>query len=473
MKDKTNAMSSEEPCPQCGANVPAGAPEGLCPGCLLKQGTASGPHSAPFEPPSLAELAALFPQLEIIALIGKGGMGAVYKARQRALDRLIALKILPRQTEAGTRFTERFNREARALARLTHPNIVSMHEFGEAGGLFYFIMEFVDGVNLRQLQQTRKLSAREALQIIAQVCDALQYAHDEGIVHRDIKPENVLIDRKGHVKIADFGLAKILDTEAGDPHLTVDGQVMGTPHYMAPEQLERPQEVDHRADIFSLGVVFYELLTGELPLGKFAPPSRKVHVDIRLDEIVLRALEKEPEQRYQHASEMKTQVNTISDPAKRVSATPIRRLLGGLIAVILLSTIIIVALFGWRHMPHENSTPPARALKTTPETDAVARRKIQFLEQQMREIENKRNVGAATSFDYEKAKAARDIAIAELQGDAVEAARLKLNMAELELTVAQKKFEVGRATGLEVEKAKLDRDVAKIEYEEEQKKLKH
>ncbi|HWI59797.1 MAG TPA: serine/threonine-protein kinase, partial [Bacillota bacterium] len=303
-------------CPQCGARLPAGALAGLCPACLLKEGaavdTGTQPGMPPFEPPPVAELARLFPQLEILALLGKGGMGAVYKARQPALDRFVALKILPARGGAGSGFAERFTREARALARLSHPNIVGVHEFGQVDGLHFFIMEYVDGVNLRQLQKSGRLAPREALQIVPQICDALQYAHDEGVVHRDIKPENVLVDRRGRVKIADFGLAKILGVEAPDLRLTGEGQVMGTPHYMAPEQVEHPLEVDHRADIFSLGVVFYELLTGELPLGKFAPPSRKVQVDVRLDEVVLHALEKEPQRRYQQANEVKTAVQQIA-----------------------------------------------------------------------------------------------------------------------------------------------------------------
>jgi serine/threonine protein kinase len=185
----------------------------------------------------------------------------------------------------------------------------------------------VDGANLRRMLESGHLSPREALAIVPQVCDALQYAHDEGVVHRDIKPENILIDKKGRVKIADFGLAKLMDrpvgrrsqpdSSAGDTpvsleRLTYTGQVMGTPHYIAPEQVERPQTVDHRADIYSLGVVFYEMLTGELPLGRFAPPSQKVQMDVRLDEVVLRSLEKEPERRYQQASQVKTDVENIS-----------------------------------------------------------------------------------------------------------------------------------------------------------------
>ncbi|HVM51287.1 MAG TPA: protein kinase [Candidatus Acidoferrum sp.] len=293
-------------------------------------GVAPGPGQptrvTSFVPPTVEVMAGLFPQFEILELLGQGGMGAVYKARQRSLDRLVALKILPPETSGDPGFADRFTREARALARLNHPNIVAVHEFGQVSApattpptagappavLHYFVMEYVEGLNLRQLEQAGKLSAREALKIIPQICDALQFAHDEGIVHRDIKPENVMLDTKGRVKITDFGLAKILGLEPEGLRLTGAKDVMGTPHYMAPEQIEHPQEVDHRADIYSLGVVFYEMLTGELPVGKFQPPSQKVHVDVRLDEVVLRTLEKEPERRYQQASDVKTRVESIA-----------------------------------------------------------------------------------------------------------------------------------------------------------------
>ena len=186
-------------------------------------------------------------------------------------------------------------------------------------GIYYFLMEFVDGLTLRQLLDAGKLAPQEALAIVPQICEALQFAHDKGVVHRDIKPENILMDRSGQVKIADFGLAKLVGQEAKDFSLTGTGQVMGTPHYMAPEQTEHPQEVDHRADIYSLGVVFYQMLTGELPIGRFAPPSKKVQIDVRLDEVVLRALEKEPELRYQQASELKTEVETIAQTKPKAS----------------------------------------------------------------------------------------------------------------------------------------------------------
>jgi len=249
-------------------------------------------------------------------------MGAVYKARQMELDRMVAVKILPPEVSTDPAFAERFTREARALARLSHPNIVAVYDFGRTGdGLFYFIMEYVDGVNLRQAIQSGGMDPKQALAIVPQICDALQFAHDEGVVHRDIKPENILIDKRGRVKIADFGLAKLLGQESVDHGLTATQQVMGTLRYMAPEQMEGSKSVDHRADIYSLGVVFYELLTGELPIGRFAPPSKMVEIDVRLDEVVLRALENKPEKRYQHASEVKTEVELIRGTSR--ASTPL------------------------------------------------------------------------------------------------------------------------------------------------------
>lgn len=323
-------------CASCGAELPGGAPEQPCPACLMRLGLESWAAAArdqadtptrishaPFDAPAVEEIAGRFPQLEVIELIGKGGMGAVYKARQRTLDRVVALKIINPARDDDPAFAERFTREARALAKLNHPHIVTVHDFGQADGLYFLVMEYVDGTNLRTLIRDRRMSPQEALAIVPPLCDALQYAHDEGVVHRDIKPENILVDQKGRVKIADFGLAKLLGLGPADVTLTAAHQAMGTLHYMAPEQLERPQTVDHRADIYSLGVTFYEMLTGELPLGRFAPPSRKVQVDVRLDEIVLRALERDPEQRYQHASDVKTDMSRIA--VGHVPPAPVER----------------------------------------------------------------------------------------------------------------------------------------------------
>jgi tRNA A-37 threonylcarbamoyl transferase component Bud32/tetratricopeptide (TPR) repeat protein len=311
-------MDTTQVCSICGKPVVPEAPQGLCPECLMKSGfeTKAGNEPAAgktaFVPPSVEQMAKLFPQLEIIELLGQGGMGAVYKARQPRLNRFVALKILSPEKQKDPQFAERFEREARALAWLNHPNIVTIYDFGETQGNYYLLMEFVDGMTLRALLQARRLASAEALAIVPQICQALQYAHEQGIIHRDIKPENILLDKKGQVKIADFGIAKLLDQTPQDISLTGAKDVVGTPHYMAPEQIEKPQTVDHRADIYSLGVVFYEMLTGELPLGNFQPPSQKVQIDVRLDEVVLHAMEKEPERRYQKASQVKTAVETIA-----------------------------------------------------------------------------------------------------------------------------------------------------------------
>ncbi len=324
-------------CSRCGAAKPADAP---CPHCLLELGLslpgerdARGrqPRAAAPDP---AELAHHFPGLELLELIGQGGMGVVYRARHRKLDRVVALKLLAPGLAGDPAFAERFLREARAMARLDHPNIVAVHDFGETDGLCWLLMEFVDGTNLRQALASGALTPAQALAIVPQLCDALQAAHELGVVHRDIKPENVLLDRSGKVKIADFGLAKLSGAGEFEPGLTSTAAAMGTLHYMAPEQLVGSREVDHRADIFSLGVVFYEMLTGQLPLGRFEPPSRRVAVDVRMDvridEIVLRALEQEPGRRYQHAVEVKTDVQAMGkgtpEPARAAvaAASPTR-----------------------------------------------------------------------------------------------------------------------------------------------------
>ena len=338
-------MAEAETCPKCGASLAQNAPAGICPRCLIQAGlggqatadhhpmadasftpddrsAATIPPPAKLPTPYLERLALQFPQLEVLEHLGQGGMGVVYKARQRHLNRLVAVKILPPSIGDEPAFAERFMREAQALAQLNHPNIVQVYDFGRTDEFFYFIMEFVDGVNLRALIRDGKLDPERALKIVPQICDALQFAHDEGIVHRDIKPENILIDKKGRVKIADFGLAKLLGRAAEDLSLTGTGQLMGTLGYMAPEQLQEAHAVDHRADIYSLGVVFYEMLTGKLPIGRFDPPSKRAHVDVRLDEVVLRSLESEPSRRYQHASEIKEQVDKIANIHAPQAAPP-------------------------------------------------------------------------------------------------------------------------------------------------------
>jgi len=328
-------MTTPTRCLRCGATLPPDTAPESCPKCLVRIGlertepggeTKTSVGAPERTAPEPAELAADFPQLEILELLGQGGMGAVYKARQKSLDRIVALKILAVPDSAGPDFAERFSREARALASLSHSSIVTVYDFGKSGERYFLLMEYVDGANLHRLIHDGAIKPAQALELVSHLCDALQFAHESGVVHRDIKPENILVDRKGRVKIADFGLAKILGRAADPTRLTGAHQVMGTAHYMAPEQLERPLEVDHRADIYSLGVVFYELLTGELPIGRFQPPSRKIEVDVRIDDVVLKTLAKEPQLRYQHASEVKTDIDGISaGAAPRVAVRPAGR----------------------------------------------------------------------------------------------------------------------------------------------------
>jgi tRNA A-37 threonylcarbamoyl transferase component Bud32 len=308
-------------CPNCGEPLPSDGPAGVCPACVLRLGletTAAG--GARGKAPEPAELAASFPQFDILELVGQGGMGTVYKVRQRSLDRIAALKILSLDARADPAFEERFVRESRTLAQLNHPNIVTVFDCGKVGSLFYLVMEYVDGVNLREALREGALGPADSLEVIRQICDALQHAHDQGVVHRDIKPENILLDGRGRVQIADFGLAKLFGRTPIDISLTATNQILGTYRYMAPEQIERPLSVDHRADIYSLGVVLYELLTGELPLGRFPLPSERGTIDAGLDRVVLRALERDPARRYQHAGELKTDVTSVS--SKEATPTP-------------------------------------------------------------------------------------------------------------------------------------------------------
>ena len=241
MKNTDNA----NPCPTCGQFIPEDAPQGLCPACVMSA-AATQSEIDPVEIeardlPTKETVAACFPNLEILERIGQGGMGVVYQARQSHLDRFVAVKILSRKLAKDPQFAERFGREARTLARLSHPNIVTAYDFGHTDDLYDLMMDFVDGVNLREAMRAGRFSPSEALEIVPKICGALHYAHEQNILHRDIKPENILLDATGTVKIADFGIAKLLGEQGkNDLTLTSAGQTLGTPHYMAPEQIENP-----------------------------------------------------------------------------------------------------------------------------------------------------------------------------------------------------------------------------------------
>lgn len=318
-------------------------------------------------PPSPEELQLLLTDYEVGPLVGRGGMGAVYRGVQRSLEREVAIKILPSEIAGrDPQFAPRFKQEAKAMARLNHPHIVAVHDFGETtDGLLYFVMDFIDGTDLAHIIRSEgHLSPKKAAAIISQVCDALEFAHEHGIVHRDIKPSNIMVDMRGQVKVADFGLAKSL--EARDlitSAATMSGTIMGTPAYMAPEQAQG-KPVDHRADIYSVGAMFYEMLTGEIPHGVIEPPShQRNEVDVRLDKVVLKALARDPNRRYQRVSQVKTDVGQATQPPRTSGKK--KGLLG-------LASLVAIALTIWGAealwQPRNGVTPVARLPKAPAST---------------------------------------------------------------------------------------------------------
>jgi serine/threonine protein kinase len=276
--------------------------------------TGGSKPSGPWVPPTAEELHAILPQYEIVKMLGRGGMGAVYMGRQTALDRPVAIKILSAQLEESDRgFTERFKNEALAMGKLNHPAIVKVFEFGEhASGLLYIVMEYVDGTDVaKMIAKSGRLHTEHAMAITAHVCDALAYAHACGIIHRDIKPANVMVGYDGVVKVADFGLAKV-SVGGQTLGLTQSGMAMGTMHYMAPEALMLGTAVDHRADIYAVGVMLYQMLTGKIPHGMFQMPSTQVPgLDPRYDAIVSKAMMEDREERYPQISEMRVELDSI------------------------------------------------------------------------------------------------------------------------------------------------------------------
>jgi predicted Ser/Thr protein kinase len=248
---------------------------------------------------------------QVLGAIGKGGMGEVFKAYQADLRRNVAIKTLLSGEQATPEFLERFQREARTAAKLSHPNIVPIYDIGAEGKLHYIVMEYVEGRSLKQLLDEKKLDPEKSLRIAYTVARALQFAHEQKIVHRDVKPANLIIDKQGRVKVLDFGLARSLDGKG----LTASSVMVGTPYYMSPEQaFGAPEELDHRTDLYSLGAVLYEMLTGRPPFegGTVLAILRKIEdedpqppgISARVDAVVMKALAKDRDRRYQSAAEM-------------------------------------------------------------------------------------------------------------------------------------------------------------------------
>ena len=267
--------------------------------------TEPSPHA--FQAPEPAVLSDLLPGYSVESLIAVGGMGAVYRAVQNSLHRAVAIKILPQELGADEAFRVQFETEAKAMALLNHPNLVGVYDFGNVGGLLYIVMEFVEGESLYHHAYGHHLEQDSAIRFTREICLGLQHAHENGVLHRDIKPSNILLDLQGHPKIVDFGLAQGMRQAPGK-----DEQVYGTPDYTAPEVLARSRTVDARADIFSVGVILHELLTGRVPASDPRSPSAIVSCDPRLDGVVRKATYPNPELRYTSAAEMAAELDMIA-----------------------------------------------------------------------------------------------------------------------------------------------------------------
>lgn len=280
-------------------------------------------------PPTVEDIMRMMPlgRYSVQACVGMGGMGTVFRGTQLSLGRPVAIKVLRVSEGFDYAFEDRFRREAKAMALLTHPNIVAIYDYGHLGSEFlFFVMEFVDGMDLDELMRNGRMSPELAMQILPQICVALEYAHSKGIVHRDIKPANIMLTRQGEVKVTDFGLAK--NVTHPQTMVTETHMVMGTPEYASPEQYGMHREVDHRADIYSLGVMAYQMLTGALPRGSWLPPSQlRPGIDSRIDSILIRAMMQDRAQRYQTITDMRRAIEVIlaqapAPPAADASAVP-------------------------------------------------------------------------------------------------------------------------------------------------------
>ncbi len=340
-------------------------------------------HQEGFLAPEPAELNELFPGYQIEGLIATGGMGAVYCAVQKSLDRTVALKILPHEFSNDAAFCEGFEAEAKAMARLNHPNLIGVYDFGEVNGMLYIIMEYVPGKSIYHSAHGQAIDPTEVIRLVSGVCSGLAHAHENGIIHRDIKPSNILLDLNAQPKIGDFGLARPMERQIQEGE-----EIFGTPHYTAPEVVDHPHSVDYRADIFSVGVLLHELLTGRLPADDPRPPSAISRCDSRFDAIVRKATHPTPSSRYSNAGEMAKDLARISSaPASRVQrAGPVPGRVGAgpgpriaaplqprrtvrmkkssnfpIIGFLLLSVAIALGYFAYQKSLEPPPPPPARA----------------------------------------------------------------------------------------------------------------
>jgi serine/threonine protein kinase len=266
----------------------------------------SDPTTTDFIPPELEEIANLLPAYEILSFVAKGGMGAVYMARQKSLDRDVAIKVLPRHFGEDAEFRDSFETEAKSMAKLNHPNLIGIYDFGQIDGLLYIIMEMVQGKSLYHSAYDKTIDSMEAARITVEICNGLAHAHKHGILHRDIKPANILLDPSASAKIGDFGLARAVEDHESD-------SAFGTPGYTAPEVVHDPAAVDESTDLYSVGVILYQLLTSKLPDSNYVPAAKLVNCDFRFDQVIQKAMNPSPNLRYRHAEDMAKAINQIID----------------------------------------------------------------------------------------------------------------------------------------------------------------
>lgn len=308
-----------------------------------------------FQAPDPAHLAKLMPQYDIEGLIAQGGMGAVYKGRQRSLDRDVAIKILPKEL-GDSEFRSAFATEAKAMARLNHPNLLGVFDFGEIDGMPYIAMEYIHGESLYGASHNQAIDPLQAVEIVKGICDGLAHAHENGIIHRDIKPSNILLTQNAKPKIGDFGLAHAADSEH-------PGLMMGTPGYTAPEVFQNPHLAGKLADIYSVGVILHQLLTGIDPSGHIEPPTSATG-NIRLDAIWRKAVNLDPNQRYQTVKSMAADLDkwvasktanpllssnkSYKQPARQVLVTSGGS--GGTVKWFTILILAVVAFFAYQHL---------------------------------------------------------------------------------------------------------------------------
>ncbi len=316
---------------------------------------------------------------------GRGSMGVVYKAYDPQIGRFVALKVLRQDRVTSKAFVDRFLREARAIGKLSHPNIVNIYDIGEDKGTVYITMEFIEGVPLSQLMKEGMLSLEQVLEIGAQTAEALSYAHRRGIVHRDVKPSNVILQPDGRVKITDFGIAHIEDPEI--PQQTQAGEILGTPAYMSPEQVNG-RAVDGRSDLFSLGVVLYEALTGQKPfkgqniaslfreiVEKTPSPPSSINPEVPdgVSKVVMRCLAKDPAERPSDGEELARELRDhIGQRAEEAPSARRRRPLAIVIGVLVVITLAVGYFLFHPKSQREETRPPAEEVVLKPASLSVA-----------------------------------------------------------------------------------------------------